>query len=104
MHRLTHETDEDGDGVAALFKTYAFGHDLGQGAAKAVSHVGDESVFARTLRKIDHTRTVLGDDGLLGVVVEILANNQDRLSIVITVRIREGCISCKRNVARDLFP
>ena len=89
MHWFAFKADEDGDGISALFKADALRHNFGEGTSKAVLHVRDESACARTLCQVDHARTVLGHHGFLGIVVEILANDQDRLAVVIPVWIRK---------------
>ena len=64
-------------------------------AADAILHVLDADALLRTLRQVDHAETVQGGDGLLGIVIEILANDEDGLAVAVAVRVRE------RDVGRE---
>ena len=43
MHRLALETDEDRDGIAALFDADPLGHRLRKQATETILHVGDNA-------------------------------------------------------------
>ena len=68
-------------------------------AADAVLDVLDADAFFGTLREVDHARAVQGDDGFLGIVVEVLADDEDGLAVAVAVGVGEGDVGGERNVA-----
>src|SRR5664280_2114437 len=98
VHGLAFQADEEREGVAMLFDANAPGHDADKavraGAAgpaassDAKFQALDPGALRRTLRQVDHAETVHGGDGLLGIVIEVLANDEDRLAVAKTVRVR----------------
>src|ERR1019366_6687277 len=97
VHRFAFEADEEREGGAVLFDADALGHNVDEavrtGAAgtaaapDAILHVGDADALPRTLGKVDHAETVEGGDGLLGIVIEVLANDEDCLAVAVAVRV-----------------
>jgi hypothetical protein len=65
-------------------------------------HVGDESTSVRTLCQVDHAGIVLGDHGFLGVVLEILANDQDCLPVVVAF-VSGNVASAASETSPDIF-
>ena len=53
---------------------------------------------------MDHAGPVQGDHNFSRTVIETLANDQDGLVVVKSVRIRIGDIGCQRDVARHFLP
>src|SRR5882757_4534005 len=114
MHRLALEAEEDGEGVASFFDADAFGDDgregVGAGAAGTAAacdaelHVLDAGVFFGAPGEVDHAGSVQSYDGLFGVVVEVLANDEECLAVAVAVGVREGDVGCEGDVARDFFP
>jgi hypothetical protein len=94
------QADEEGEGVAVLFDANALGHNVDEAvrtgaagtaaASDAILHVLDAGAFLRTLRQVDHAETVEGGDGLHGIVIEVLANDEDCLAVAVAVGVRVG--------------
>src|SRR5580700_6567426 len=107
VHGFALEADEKGDRVSTLFDADAFGYDgdeaVGAGAAgtaaapDAILHVFDAGVLLGTLREMDHTGAVQGDDGLLGIVVQVLANDEEGLAVAVAVWVGEGEVGGERD-------
>ena len=84
VHRFAVEADEEREGVAALFDADTPGYDrnerVGAGSsgqtatAHAVLHISDANILLGAVGEMDHAGSVEGDDALLGVVVEALAD------------------------------
>jgi hypothetical protein len=87
MHRFTRQAGKEGDSIAVFFYANTPGHDLGQRATEAVSHVGDERPSFRTLCQMGHVRSMLGNHRFLGIIVESLANDQERFPVIVAVRV-----------------
>src|ERR1019366_6370865 len=103
-HRFALQADKDGDGIAALFDSDALGADIGEHAPETVLHVLKVRTSFRTLCEVDHPDTVLAEHGFLGIVIQVLANHQERLAVAIAFGIRERHVGSQRNVAGDLLP
>jgi hypothetical protein len=114
VHRFAFQADEEREGVAVLFDADALGHDgdeaVGTGAAgtaaapDAILHVLDADALLGTLRQVDHAETVQGGDGLLGIVIQVLANDEDGLAVAVAVRVRVRDVGREGNVAGHLLP
>lgn len=89
VHRFAFQTDEDCDGIATLFNSDALRFAPRETAPEAKLGVFHGRSFGRTSRQVDHALPVLADHGFLGVVIEILANDQDRLAVVVALRFWE---------------
>src|SRR5215813_1079858 len=97
VHGFAFETEEDGKGVAFLFEANALGDHgdktVGAGtagtttASDAELQILDASVFLGPLCEVNHAGAMQGDDGFFGVVVEVLADDEEGLAITITVGI-----------------
>src|ERR1035441_8834297 len=98
------QADEDRDGVALLFDSDALSPDVGEAAPEAKLHIFDVRASLRTLCQVDHARAVLACHGFLGIVIEILANDQDRLAVAIALRVRERDVGRQGNVPGNLLP
>jgi len=105
VHRFAFQADEEREGVAVFFDANALGDDTDEAvraltagtaaAADAKLHVLDAGTLRRTLRQVDHAKSMQGNDGLLGIVFKILANDEDGLAVAVAVRVRE------RDVGRE---
>jgi len=73
-------------------------------AADAELQVLNARALFGTLRERDHAGPVERRDGLLGIVFQVLANDQDRLAVFVAVGVREGDIGGQRNVAGHFLP
>ena len=114
VHRLALQAYEEGEGVAVFLDADALGEDRDEAvragatrtaaAAHAKLHVFDADVLLHTLPQLDHARAVQRGDGLLGIILEILANDEHCLAIPITRGVWEGNVSGERNIARHLLP
>jgi len=60
--------------------------------------------FLRTLRQVDQPGAMQGGHGFLGIVLQLLANDEDGLAVAVTVRVREGDVCRERNVAGQFLP
>jgi hypothetical protein len=104
VHWLTLQAGDDRDGIPVLLNANPFGQHALQSASEPVLHIRHHGASLRTLRKVDHAAAVLADHGLLGVVIQILANDQDDLSVVIALRIWKCSIGRKRGISVLLLP
>jgi hypothetical protein len=95
LHRFALQADEDRDGIASLSIPIRFGPDVREHAPETILHILEVRASFRTLCQVDHTRAVLADHGFLGIVIKVLANDQDRLAVAVAVRVRE------RDVGRE---
>ena len=60
--------------------------------------------FSARCCQLDHARTVQRGDGLLGIILEILANDEHCLAIPVTCGVGKGNVGGERNIARHLLP
>ena len=106
--------DEQRDGIPALFDADAFGEhrheavrvsSAGEAAASdAILHVFYAHAFIGALRQMEHAQAVQGDHGFFGIVIQILADDQDCFAVAVTVRVGIFDIRRQRNIAGHFFP
>ncbi|MHB1743303.1 MAG: hypothetical protein ACYCPO_16985 [Acidobacteriaceae bacterium] len=89
VHGLALQADEERDGVALLFNSDALRHDPGEAASEAKLHIRHGGASGRTLRQVDHASPMLPGHGFLGVVLEVLANDQHSFAVAEALRVRE---------------
>ena len=114
MHGFAFEADEDGEVVAAFFEADAFGDDgdegVGAGAAGTATacdaefEVSDAGVLFGALGEVDHAGSVKCDDGFFGVVVEVLADDEEGFAVVVAVGVGEGDVGGEGDVTGHLLP
>jgi hypothetical protein len=113
VHWLVFQADEERERVAVLFDADAPGGDADQAigagsagqaaAADAKLNILDANVSLSSLRQLDHARAVQGDDHFLGIVLQVLTDNEHRLAVAVAVWVGEGDVGGQGDVARDLF-
>ena len=91
--------DEDGEGVAMLLDADALCLDPGERAPEAILHILQEGAFFRTPCQVNHADAMLADHRLFGVILEVLADDQDHFAIAVALGIRECDVGRERNVA-----
>lgn len=114
VHRLAFHADEERERVAMLFDSYALGHGgdeavrAGTGgkaaAADAVLHVFDARAFLGPLGQMDHACAMQGNDGFLGIVLEILAYDKHGLTLPKAIRVRVCDVSRQGDVPGHSSP
>jgi len=114
VHWFAFQADVEGKGVAAFFKADSFCHHVDQAvgtgsartasAADAILHVFYADVLLGALGQLDHAQAMQCHDDLLGVIVEILADDEDRFAISITVGVGEGDVGGQGSIAGELLP
>src|SRR3569833_1512508 len=100
MHRFPCQAHENCDGVAVLLETNPLRHYLCQTTSESILHVGDKSSPFGPLSKMDHASAMLGNHGLLRIVVKTLSNDKNCFPIVIPDRVRKRGVGRQRKVAR----
>jgi hypothetical protein len=71
-------------------------------ASHAKLHIFDAKILFGALCQMHHSETVQSGDGLLGVVLKILANDKDRLAITVAIWVREA-MSAASEASPDSF-
>ncbi len=115
VHRFACQTDKKREGVAALFDADAPGmggdkvvgrRAAGQiaAAADAIFHVLDADILFWTSCQLDHSGPMQGDKDFLGVVIEILPDDENGLPITVTIRVRERDVRGERDITGHLLP
>ncbi len=104
MHGFAFQADEDRDEVAALFDSDALGLYALQVASEGIGLIGEEFASLRSPSQMDHARTVLADHRFLGIVLEILADDQNGLAVIVALRVREVDVGRERNVSGHFLP
>ena len=107
VHGLAIQADEEGKGVVVLFNS-----EVDRRGARGAVTTGLEAagflhvaVLFRPEGQMDQTAAVQRGHDLLGVVVEILAEDEDGLAVDrATLGIREADVGGERNVAGDFIP
>src|ERR1700722_20929942 len=67
----------------------ALGLAPGQRAPEAILHILQKGSFLRTPCQVNHAYAVLADHRLFGVILEVLADDQDHFAIAVALGIRE---------------
>jgi hypothetical protein len=57
----------------------------------------DIGVFLRSLRQVDHPGAMQCRHCFLGIILKVLANDQDGFAVIVTIRVRESNIGRERN-------
>ena len=114
MHGFAFEAEEDGEVVAAFFDADAFRDDgdegVGAGAAGTATsadaelEVFDAGVFFGAPGEVGHAGSVKRDHGFFGVVVEVLADDEEGFAVAVAVGVREGDVGCEGDVAGHFLP
>jgi hypothetical protein len=73
-------------------------------AADAILHILNADALFRALRQVDHPRTLQRDDGLFGIVVQVLADDEHRLAAAIALGVRESDAGREGNIAGHFLP
>src|SRR5260370_23083929 len=88
-----------------LFDSDALGHEAGRKyAPDAILHILDGGAFLFALCQVNHARTVLPGHNFLGIVIEMLPNNQDYLAIVWGAGDRKGGVAREGDIPGHLLP
>jgi hypothetical protein len=103
VHRLAGQADIEEERVATLLDPDALGHRARRVGLLAVGLL-DVGAGRGALRQVDQARAVERHHRLLGVIVQRLAQDEDRLAVAVAVRIREGDVRGQRDVAGDPGP
>jgi hypothetical protein len=98
------QADEDCDRIATLFNPDSLRFDPGESASEAKLRVLHGGTFVGTPCQVDHAHPMLADHGFLGIIIETLANDQDRLAVAVALRVWERDIGGERNVSGHLAP
>src|ERR1022692_349104 len=94
-HGVPLKTDKNRNGIALLFDSDTLRFDPRENAPEAKLGVLHHRALIRTPRHVDHAHPMLADHGFPGIVIKTLANDQDRLTVAVALRI------WKRDVGRE---
>src|SRR5208283_2589066 len=113
MHGFPHHADIEGNGVTMFVNANASDFEIGRSVgiaarqsngSKAIFEILEACALFRAPCQMDHAGSMLSRHGFFGIVVQVLANHQHRLTVVETLWIGKGNIGRKRNIPRHLGP